>query len=703
MNIINSVEKISSIRPSIKQENTTLHKEVHHLKNVLLFATTLLVISNLVLTFLVLSERKSYRSALDTTYSSISTFKKLIDIKDPNDNYMTFRSKYHGFEITYDKTVWEPIGYTSLSDTKYTTYYTLTAGLGSSDSSTVQIIANAPSYLESLKSQDKYKNLKGDLEVASKAYLDFKISNERVKVNETVTRGSRTYQKILTESAFKFLKEETAIPHLTYITVENGRVYTINISYSNSESKNYILAEGLVDRIKYFPPDEKLEAMEDVKGTKDEKTDDGDAKVVAITKPSVVRIFNKYCANLKVSSASGLGNSAGKSYPYCMGALGTGFFINSDGYIATNGHVAKMFGDASLEGAILKGDVDEFLVELIVASVRSQGRSISSQEASTLLAQMKSNPQTFYILFNAVVELYKQRVVTVENEKSDLYVQLGKEPFRVTSTYFISTSANIIGASLVAYDFEDLLQMKDGFKASDVAIIKVTGSNYPALPLGKTEDIKSGSKLIVLGFPGVTDLPMLVDISSTTEPTITRGVVSAIKKAAGDKKTLIQTDASINHGNSGGPAIDSDGNVIGIATYGLTPEDGGGNYNFLRDIEDLKKLMSKKKVDNKTGKTYDLWKTGIEDFWNQRYSKSVTSFKEVSKLYPQHPDSEEFVKEAERKIKNGEDKTNALSKDFVTLATIAASLLVAFISLVVVILLSRRLSRQQKQILAIQH
>jgi S1-C subfamily serine protease len=87
---------------------------------------------------------------------------------------------------------------------------------------------------------------------------------------------------------------------------------------------------------------------------------------------------------------------------------------------------------------------------------------------------------------------------------------------------------------------------------------------------------------MLIGFPGIAmgSNSQLLDPSANAEPTFTRGVVSAFKQAKGNRKNLIQTDDSINHGNIGGPAISSDGRVVGLATYGLTPTEGGGNFNF---------------------------------------------------------------------------------------------------------------------------
>ena len=110
----------------------------------------------------------------------------------------------------------------------------------------------------------------------------------------------------------------------------------------------------------------------------------------------------------------------------------------------------------------------------------------------------------------------------------------------------------------------------------DVALLKINGENLPYIPLGNSEDIIIGEWVIALGNPFG-----LFDVGS--QPTVTVGVVSAINMdfhrqggfAGHAYKQMIQTDASINTGNSGGPLVNSLGRCIGINTFILS----GGQYS----------------------------------------------------------------------------------------------------------------------------
>lgn len=102
---------------------------------------------------------------------------------------------------------------------------------------------------------------------------------------------------------------------------------------------------------------------------------------------------------------------------------------------------------------------------------------------------------------------------------------------------------------------------------SDVALIKIEANGLPVLPLGDSDALRVGDWVVAIGSPfGLSH-------------TFTMGVVSAKgrrwKKAMDD---FIQTDASINAGNSGGPLINLEGEVVGINTMILSPS--GGNVGI---------------------------------------------------------------------------------------------------------------------------
>ncbi|MBK9172854.1 MAG: trypsin-like peptidase domain-containing protein [Blastocatellia bacterium] len=101
----------------------------------------------------------------------------------------------------------------------------------------------------------------------------------------------------------------------------------------------------------------------------------------------------------------------------------------------------------------------------------------------------------------------------------------------------------------------------------DLALIKVDGSNFPIVPIANPADAKVGADVLAVGNPGISTV--------TLNNTVTRGILSSFRNSATDG-LLIQTDAAINSGNSGGPLLNNRGEVIGVNTWKIIGGDKEG-------------------------------------------------------------------------------------------------------------------------------
>lgn len=142
--------------------------------------------------------------------------------------------------------------------------------------------------------------------------------------------------------------------------------------------------------------------------------------------------------------------------------------------------------------------------------------------------------------------------------------------------------------------------------SSDISLIKIEANNLPYLKFGNSDDILIGEWVIALGNPfGLFEL--------NDKPTVTVGVISAVGMNLGVISeryylNMIQTDASINTGNSGGPLVNSLGEMIGMNTLIWTEGAGSVGVGFAIPINTIKKIVSELK-DNGVIKR-DFW-TGI--------------------------------------------------------------------------------------------
>jgi len=117
--------------------------------------------------------------------------------------------------------------------------------------------------------------------------------------------------------------------------------------------------------------------------------------------------------------------------------------------------------------------------------------------------------------------------------------------------------------------------------ATDLALLKIDAKNLPYVQWGDSTSTRVGDWVIAIGNPfglGVT---------------VTAGIVSALHReiGVGQYDRLIQTDASINRGNSGGPMFDTDGKVIGIATAILSPTGGNIGIGFAIPADQAKPII----------------------------------------------------------------------------------------------------------------
>ena len=107
--------------------------------------------------------------------------------------------------------------------------------------------------------------------------------------------------------------------------------------------------------------------------------------------------------------------------------------------------------------------------------------------------------------------------------------------------------------------------------ATDLAVVKIDATALPTLEFGDSEAVKVGDAVLALGNP--------LDIGET----VTSGIISAKGRqtSGGDSyQDFLQTDAAINHGNSGGALVNAGGQLIGIPSQILTPTDGNIGLGF---------------------------------------------------------------------------------------------------------------------------
>jgi rhodanese-related sulfurtransferase len=185
----------------------------------------------------------------------------------------------------------------------------------------------------------------------------------------------------------------------------------------------------------------------------------------------------------------------------------------------------------------------------------------------------------------------------------------------------------------------------------DLALLRVPDGNYPAIELS-TRDTQIGDPVHILGYPGVVQTHEL--LKQSLEPSVTNGTVSGFKMDA-IGQDLVQTDAPASHGNSGGPAVGDDAQLLGVMDFVSLSSSGGAQvqgFNFLIPARDVKTFLQGTEVKPGESKFNPVWRAGVELFRADRWQAAVVKLDEANALLPNLADVKRMRAEADKFIKN---------------------------------------------------
>ena len=161
--------------------------------------------------------------------------------------------------------------------------------------------------------------------------------------------------------------------------------------------------------------------------------------------------------------------------------------------------------------------------------------------------------------------------------------------FIVSPDGYVLTNAHVVeGADEVVVTLTDKREFKAKIigsdRRTDVAVVKIEGSNLPRLTMGDSSKLRVGEWVIAIGSPFGLD------------NTVTAGIVSANSRDTGDYLPLIQTDVAVNPGNSGGPLINMRGEVVGINSQIYSRSGGYMGISFAVPIDEAIRVSEQLKT-----------------------------------------------------------------------------------------------------------
>lgn len=327
-------------------------------------------------------------------------------------------------------------------------------------------------------------------------------------------------------------------------------------------------------------------------------------RAVDIAKPAVVCIITQISSQLVVHFSSGdvtfpqPGSSAGSSYS--LELLGTGTFISSHGDILTADHVVNP-PPQTIEDTAAQ-DVTNYInahskTQVTVAQVQ-QGLE-TGQLPSSL-----ANSQVASVVFLSI-----------------------QYTGPLTAPNLQSVPANIQAPV-------DKIEAQSAVDQSDVAIIHVNMNDMPSVQLGNSSSVQQTDQLTIIGFPGNGIIS--VKPQDFLNSSVNNIEVSSIKTTDTGAQ-VIQVGGNVEHGDSGGPALDSNGNIVGIVSFGLsTPTDPGGT-SFLQASNSAEALVKSLNLDTTPGPFQKAWSQAFNDYsaiTPGHWHKAAQELQNIATKYP---------------------------------------------------------------------
>ena len=303
------------------------------------------------------------------------------------------------------------------------------------------------------------------------------------------------------------------------------------------------------------------------------------------------------------------------------GATGTGFIVSPDGYVVTNAHVVGT-----------NKDPEEQIYYQLAAETR---QAIQSELAGDDDLSESERQELTDIFTTKLLEFYAE-----ESSVSSVSTSVGVLSGTATPDEEFSAKSWPATVETTGSVYEEV----DGETTwgRDIAVLKVDVDHpLPTVRLGDSTGLGSGANVFVIGYPEIGGEKAFTERNTTLEPSLTSGVVSARRTLKSGVET-IQTDAAINNGNSGGPVYDSDGKVVGVATFG--PSDANiEDTGFALPIETATEFLDELGVEPEQSELSTTYQEGLNALWRDDCETVEAKMNDVLDMWSNHPYAEDII------------------------------------------------------------
>ena len=278
--------------------------------------------------------------------------------------------------------------------------------------------------------------------------------------------------------------------------------------------------------------------------------------------------------------------------------IATGFFLNSlhvsqvEAFRNLSGKIDNLDRDFNFKINEVQGNLSETKADLAATdnllAATGQVLNNTNRELRTISGSVGNLDRELDILkasagedFSGIIEDAVKSVVTIRTDSGQgTGFIIHEDGYVVTNAHVISDGRGFLASRIQAITSKQ--RVRDarflGHNSSlDIALLKISG-DYDVLDFGNSDGVDIGEKVIAIGNP----LGLQFSVS--------QGIVSAVRRRGSNGlNAYIQTDAALNPGNSGGPLINQEGEVIGINNFKLK---GGENLGFALESNYMKNSLN---------------------------------------------------------------------------------------------------------------
>ncbi|MBP2024818.1 S1C family serine protease [Peptoniphilus stercorisuis] len=246
----------------------------------------------------------------------------------------------------------------------------------------------------------------------------------------------------------------------------------------------------------------------------------------------------------------------------------------------------------------------------------------------------------------------------VESRGTGSGIIVDEKGYILTNTHVVKMGGKLVNSCKVLLNDGTTIEGKPIWADSsiDVAIVKVnTTEKLKSAELGDSDELQIGETAIAIGNP----------IDMAYQRSVTQGIISGLNRYVGQvdgggyMTGLIQTDASINEGNSGGPLLNAKGQVIGMNTVKVSVGEGLG---FSIPINSVKPIIDSV-IETGDYKVVSMGTESLDVARLQRYYEKDLGVREgvfVFRVYENSPAAKSGIKDGDIIVKIGEDNISTV-------------------------------------------